>query len=122
MIQRVRNITPQLASLLQKTINETPACIETLEDIEANVASGSEWLFASDNVVFLCHLIQAETLYLNVSLLGGKDDTLHLWKDELLALIKTLTKETNSKLLIITREGWQRVYPELKQIGCVFTL
>ena len=123
MIYYTRKLTPEIEELLQKTIDETPACTETIETIKRDIETEQAMLFVlDDQAAFMCHFVPAECLYLNVSLLGGRENTMHQWKDELLDFIKSITKASNSKLLIITREGWKKIYPELKQIGAVYTL
>lgn len=124
-IIRSPELSSEAASLLQKTIDETPACDETIEDLRAVVKAGESLLFliSDKNILlaaFLGHFIEAEKRYFNVYLLGG--DKMELWKDDLLAYLKHFTKTTSSELLLITRKGWKKIYPELKEIGSIYIL
>lgn len=124
-IARINELPPEAEVLLQKTIDETPACSETIESIKQDVATGESvlYLISEDEKIYavmLGNLIEAEKRYFNVYLLGGTQ--IEKWKDELLAFIKTILAYTDSQLLIITRKGWKKIYPELREIGSVFVL
>lgn len=124
-ITQVHELPPEAEILLQKTIEETPACVETIGSIMEAVRTeqGFLWLIHENDKIYgamFAHFIEAEKRYFNVVTLGGVE--MEKWQEELLAFVKRIKKETDSTMIIVTRKGWKKIYPELKEIGSVFIL
>ncbi len=105
---------------LQKAIDKAQKSDVKLSNIldEARKGEGSIFVIKSDKIVGALY-VQVFSKVLNVVLLGG--DNIKDWKDDYSAFIKKTLKEYNlSHLCIIGRNGWGKVFKELKPLGTIY--
>lgn len=118
-IERSDNIPWEAVYYLKKAIKRTPACVETIESIVAAIEQGSGELYLiKGDKVYGASFISISEGYLNVVLLGG--DKIQLWKDVYWQFLLDKMKESNTRLLVVGRKGWEKIFP-LKNIGSIFT-
>lgn len=126
LIKRSFLIPPIAIKYLQDTISNTPGCIDTVEEIIEAIDSGAASLFLVEKntevygVIFATIIDNPNGKNILNGIMGGKN--LKLWKNELLEFLRELTKITDTELCLITRKGWQRIYPEFRITGYVYTL
>jgi hypothetical protein len=120
-------LTDEIKTILQKTLDEDPLCIDSLEQIEASLAAGNCIGFAvkTSDKIYGAAIISFEKntqdkLLMNLSLLGGED--VRLWINTLMDFLLSVRDQTNSKLIIASRCGWKKVYPRLRVIGSIYTV
>lgn len=125
-IMRSFIITQEAEKMLQKTINKTPACVETIESVRDAVDSGEGLLFLiteNDDLLgvmfanFVPNPNKGKDIF-NVVLFSAKK--FKKWKYDLWNFVMLLLKQTNAQLVLVTRKGWGKIYP-LKEVGSVYT-
>ncbi len=121
-------LIPDIAvKFLEKTIKETPGCVDTIEEIVDAIDTNQLQLYLVKSrdeiygaiVTTIVPNPHGKDIF-NLSLLGGK--RLREWRKELHQFIIDMPKETNTELCIVSRVGWKKIIPELKVIGYVYTL
>lgn len=124
-VSMTNQITPEITSYIQKAIDETPVCVDTIEEVMYGLNTGKVSLFTiklDDELygVMVAGLMRKDKNYFNIIYLSGKD--IKLWKDEFQKWVISTIKTLDATLVVIGRKGWDRVFPVLKEVGSIFTL
>lgn len=119
IITRITWIPQQAEAWLQKTIDETPACVETLETIRYGVQTGAGFLYVvhEDGELYGVIYASTEDNLFSFSLLGGKEFA--KWKETLRQWTYKIKAE-GFRVIFASRKAWKRVFPELKEIAVVY--
>lgn len=124
-ISRTYEISPEAATYLQRSIDNDPICVETLESVAEAVVTGQGQLYSVSSFnelygIFLVSMVPRANQkdLLNVVLLGG--DKIMEWKDALWNFILSMMEDSNSDLAFISRKGWEKVFPELQVVGSAY--
>lgn len=112
--------------LLDKACQRTPANILPLEEILARAKMGIGQIYIINDghkllgILYLMIFPNATGGVLNIPMMGAKN--LMAWKDDLRNFVRKVVINNNIKdLCIITRPGWGKLFPELKESGTVYT-
>jgi len=112
-----RNLSFQSLTYLSKAIAVNPLPDDpTIWDILDDCANGEGEIYTwSKGAVY----IETYPDLLNVALLGGDD--VNEWKGEFVKFIRNLLKEKGIKhVSVLGRQGWSRIFKELKPIGTLY--
>lgn len=111
---------------LEITAKHDPLCELNPIDILVGASTGEGLLCLvsnSDQILGVIYYLKAQhgrSEVLNIATLGGKN--IELWLKELFdfsySLAQTLSCE---KVIIMSRIGWQKKYPQLKVIGSIYS-
>lgn len=112
---------------LQESIDRPPGSVESIESIQLAIETkaGALFEFTKGSELYGVILIswQPNTSgkqYLNINILGGKE--VRQWRGSLSKFIIELVRLTDSQLSFVSRKGWEKLFPELKVIGSMYTL
>lgn len=111
--------------LLEKSCKRTPANVLSVQEIltRAKLGMGSIYLVKEAHkllgIIYLAIFPTEDGGVLNIIMLGAKN--LLEWKDDLREFVRKLMINNNIKdLCVETRDGWGKLFPELKPVGTIY--
>lgn len=117
----VRSLAPEARYFLEKTAREAEFAELSAIDVLEGAAAGDGLLYTvtlNAKVTGVVYFMANEDV-LNIAHLGG--EKLMQWKRELYDFVVQVMREHGyRKLWVISRDGWGRLYPEMKPIGTLF--
>lgn len=126
VIDQIHLLPKDAIRYIESALENTPGGIMTLNDVIAGVVEkhGSLFLIEEDGIIGITYLevnyIKSEPI-LNIALLSGKD--IRKWRREYYDFIQAICLSAGiSRILIIGREGWDRLMPDFpsKRIGIIY--